>query len=102
VPVAVDVHTAGSVPNATLEQLRHLCHTQRRLRGIASGASILREVRVWDVALAEIARQAHVVCAERGLLLERGRVRINLALAFMERIIGVQFQVGLGAGCGAQ
>ena len=43
---------------------------------------------MWDVALAEMARQSSVVCHERGLLLERARTRTMLGVAFLHRLIG--------------
>jgi len=35
----------------------------------------MQELRVWDLVLSELVRQCHVQCAERGILLERLRVR---------------------------
>jgi len=46
------------------------------------------EMHVWDLTLSEVVRQAHVHCAERGVLLERLRVRV----AFLVKALGSHFQ----------
>jgi len=51
-------------------------------------AAFLKEMHVWDLTLSEVVRQAHVHCAERGVLLERLRLRV----AFLVKALGSHFQ----------
>lgn len=60
---------------------------------LAARAHVVREARVWDVALAELARQAHEHVTEQGLLLERARTRIGLAMAFLEGVVKAQSEL---------
>lgn len=48
---------------------------------------------MWDVALAELARQAHEHVTEQGLLLERARTRIGLAMAFLQGVVKAQSEL---------
>merc|ERR1719238_1094660 len=74
--------------NPSLQALHGVAISRRQLVALAQTAPIIKEMKVWDVALAEMARQSSVVCHERGLLLERARTRTMLGVAFLHRLIG--------------
>ena len=82
-----------------IQQAQQISRSFRKLRTVYEAAPLVQEVRIWDMALAELSRQSYVHCQERGMLLERARTRVMMCVAFLERVVAAQAKVSYFRTC---